>query len=146
MATNPSASGNGATPAATVHRPIAGLFSDLWRETTTLVHDEMELAKVELTQRVSDAGRGAGAVAIGGAIVFAGVLVLLGAAVAALWMVLPPELAPWLSPLIVGAIVCIVGAIALRSGQQRLKAQNLAPRRTLESLRQDRQLAREHLQ
>jgi hypothetical protein len=146
MAMNPSTSGDGAGRAATGNRPIAGLLSDLWRETTTLVHDEMELAKVELTQRVSDAGRGAGAVAIGGAIVFAGVLVLLGAAVAALMMMLPPQVAPWLSPLIVGAVVCLIGAIALRSGRQRLQARNLAPQRTLESLRQDRQLAREHLQ
>jgi len=127
-------------------RPLAGLLSDLWRETTTLVHDEVELAKADITEKVTQAGRGVGAVATGGAVLFAGFLVLLGAAVGALMRVLPPDLAPWLAPLIVGAVVAIIGAVMLSGGLKKLKAENLRPDRTLESLRRDRDLAKEHLQ
>lgn len=127
-------------------RPLAGLLSDLWRETTTLVHDEVELAKADITEKVAQAGRGVGAVATGGAVLFGGFLVLLGAAVSALWRLLPPDMAPWLAPLIVGAIVAIVGGVMLSGGLKKLKAENLKPERTLQSLRADRDLAKEHLQ
>jgi hypothetical protein len=85
-------------------------------------------------------------VAAGGAVLFAGFLVLLGAAVGALMVVLPPDTAPWLAPLIVGAIVTIAGAIALSSGKRKLAAENLKPTRTLDSLRRDAEVAKEHLQ
>jgi hypothetical protein len=146
-------SGNGTTTrtpdavrAGANGRPLAGLLSDLWRETTTLVHDEVELAKADITEKVAQAGRGVGAVATGGAVLFSGFLVLLGAAVGALWRVLPPDMAPWLAPLIVGAIVAIVGGVMLSGGLKKLKAENLKPERTLQSLRADRDLAKEHLQ
>ena len=127
-------------------RPLAGLFSDLWRETTTLVHDEVELAKADISDKVTQAGRGIGAVAAGGAVLFAGFIVLLFAAVGALEMVLPPEQAPWLAPLIVGAVVTLIGAIALSSGKKKLQAENLKPTRSIDSLRRDRDVAKEHLQ
>jgi hypothetical protein len=127
-------------------RPLAGLFSDLWRETTNLVHDEVELAKADISEKVAQTGRGVGAVAAGGAVLFAGFLVLLGAAVGALMVVLPPDMAPWLAPLIVGAIVTIAGAIALSSGKRKLAPENLKPTRTLDSLRRDAEVAKEHLQ
>ena len=131
--------------AANGRRPLAGLFSDLWRETTTLVQDEVALAKADLSDKVAQAGRGVGAVAAGGAVLFAGFLVLLFAAVGALEMVLPPEQAPWLAPLIVGAVVTIIGTVALSSGRKKLQAENLKPARTLDSLRRDRDFAKEHL-
>jgi len=127
-------------------RPLAGLFSDLWRETTTLVHDEVELAKADISDKVTQAGRGVGAVATGGAVLFAGFIVLLFAAVGALEMVLPPQQAPWMAPLIVGAVVTIIGAVALSSGKKKLQAENLKPTRSIDSLRRDRDVAKEHLQ
>jgi hypothetical protein len=127
-------------------RPIAALFTDLWRETTALVHDELELAKADLADKASQAGRGAGAVAAGGAVLFAGFLILLLAAVAALELALPPDVAPWLAPLLVGAVVAAVGAITLGSGRRKLQAERLKPTRALASLRRDGDVAKEHLQ
>jgi len=127
-------------------KPLAGLFSDLWRETTLLVQDELELAKADIAEKATQAGRGVGAIAVGGAILFAGFLVLLAAAVGALAMALPEDMAPWLSPLIVGAVVTIIGAIALSNGRRKLKTENLMPARSIESLRRDRDVAKEHLQ
>lgn len=125
-------------------RTLLGLFSDLWREMTTLVHSEAELAKAELSEKVSKVTSGAGEIAAGGAILFAGFIVLLFAAVGALDMMMETPHAVWLAPLIVGVVVMVIGYIALSKGIKQMKADSLAPHRTMESLRRDVQLAKEH--
>jgi len=129
----------------TQERSLLSLFSDLWRETTTLVHEEAELAKAELSEKVSQVTTGAGEIAAGGAILFAGFIVLLLAAMGALELMLPTEHAIWIAPLIVGLVVMIVGYIALARGKKQMQAESLAPQRTLESLKRDARLAKEHL-
>jgi len=129
----------------TQERSLLSLFSDLWRETTTLVHEEAELAKAELSEKVSQVTTGAGEIAAGGAILFAGFIVLLLAAMGALELMLPTEHAIWIAPLIVGLAVMIVGYIALARGKKQMQAESLAPQRTLESLKRDARLAKEHL-
>lgn len=126
-------------------RSLLSLFSDLWRETTTLVHEEAELAKAELSEKVSQVTTGAGEIAAGGAILFAGFIVLLFAAVGALELMLPTEHAIWIAPLVVGLAVMIIGYIALSRGKKQMQAESLAPRRTLESLKRDARLAKEHV-
>lgn len=126
-------------------RSLIGLVSDLFRETTTLVHEEAQLARAELSEKVSQFGSGVAAIAVGGAILFAGLLVLLTSAINALAMFLPPEHAAWLSPLIIGLVVLIVGFFAVSHGRKELKAQSLKPSRTMESLRRDSELVKEHL-
>jgi hypothetical protein len=127
-------------------RPLSGLFSDLWRETTALVQDEIELARADMTEKVSQAATGAQTLLIGGAVLFAGLIVLLFAAVGGLALAFPPDIAQWLSPLIVGGVVAVIGGIAVASGRSKMKARNLKPERTIESLRRDRHMAKEHLQ
>lgn len=127
-------------------RPSLGsLFSDLWRQTTTLVQEEAELAKAEVSDKVSQAASGAGTMAAGGAVLYAGFLALLVAAANALMFVLPAEHALWLSPLIVGVVVMAVGFAIYASGRSDLKARNLRPSRTMQSLRRDGQLVKEHI-
>jgi hypothetical protein len=126
-------------------RSLAGLFADLWRETFTLVRDEEELAKTELSERVTRVETGVAGLAIGGAIAFAGLLVLLDAAVNALHQVLPPDYAGWLAPSIIGAAVLLVGLVVLVKARRELRTGNFKPARTLRSLRSDAELAREHL-
>jgi hypothetical protein len=126
-------------------RSLLSLFSDLWRETTTLVHEEAELAKAELSEKVSQITTGAGEIAAGGAILFAGFIVLLFAAVGALELMLPTEHSIWLAPLIVGLVVMIIGYIALSRGKKQMQAESLAPQRTMESLKRDARLAKEHV-
>ncbi len=137
MASYPNTQGQG--------RSLVGLFSDLFRETSTLVHEEAQLAKAEISEKVSQLGTGVAAIAAGGAILFAGFIVLLFAAVNALAMFLPPEHAAWLAPLIIGLIVMIAGYISLSKGRKEFKAESLKPSRTMESLRRDTQLVKDHL-
>lgn len=125
-------------------RSLMRLFADLWRETQTLVHQEAQLAKAELSEKVSQVATGAGEIAAGGAVLFAGFIVLLFAAVGALELMLDTEHSVWLSPLIVGLVVMIVGYILLSRGRKQIKAESLTPERTLESLQRDARLAKEH--
>ena len=122
------------------NRSIISLFSDLFRETSTLVHQEAELAKAEISEKVSEFGKGIAALAIGGAIVFAGFMVLLFAASNGLALMLPREHADWLAPLIVGLAVIVLGFIALAMGKHELSGTILTPSRTMDSLRRDTQL------
>lgn len=126
-------------------RSLTGLFSDLWRQTSRLARAEAELAKAEISEKVSEVGTGIGTIAAGGAVLFAGFLVLLLAAVGGLQLWMQTEHDVWLAPLIVGLVVAIAGYVALARGRKELRASNLAPRRTLESMRRDAQFVKEHV-
>ena len=65
-------------------RRMTGLVSDLWRQSTALLMDEVELAKAEMAEKTTHVAVSGGAIAIGGAVLFAGFIVLLLAAVNAL--------------------------------------------------------------
>jgi hypothetical protein len=127
------------------NRSLISLVADLFRETSTLVHQEAELAKAEISEKVTEMGKGIAAIAIGGAILFAGFIVLLFAACNGLAMMLPEEYAAWLAPLIVGLAVMVLGFIAVGIGKHELSGSNLTPSRTMESLRRDTQLVKEHV-
>jgi hypothetical protein len=127
-------------------RSLGHLFAELWRDTTLLVQQEAELAKADVSDRMHQALAASGAIAGGAAIVFVGLIALMLAGVNALLPFLPPELAPWLSPLIVGIVVMVIGFILFSRGRSDLRVRNLAPSRSVESLRRDRRLVKEHLQ
>lgn len=124
-------------------RSIATLFSDLTQETTTLLRKEVELAKAEISEKVSQTQSGLTSFAIGGAIAYAGLLVLLAAAVYGLADLLDGNMG--LSALIVGAVVAIIGYVLLWRGRRNLKAENLTLPRTAGSLRRDTELAKEQM-
>ena len=134
------------TTAPEEKRSLLGLFADLWREASALIRAEAALASAEISEKASAAGAAASYLAVAAAALFAGFLFLLIAATAALAIILPPQFQAWLAPFIVGMIVIVVGALVLRGGQRQLKkAARLAPRRTLEALRRDGRMIKEHL-
>jgi VIT1/CCC1 family predicted Fe2+/Mn2+ transporter len=122
-------------------RPLAGLFADLARESANLARSEIALAKAELTDKATEAAGGVAFIAVGGLVAFAGVLVLLAAAVLGLSNIL----APWLSALIVGVVVLAVGGILAYVGKNRLSPANLRPRRTMNTLEDDKRWAKSQL-
>jgi uncharacterized integral membrane protein len=127
-------------------RSLATLFSDLTRETVNLVRQEIALGRAEISQKISSAQTGVTSVAIGAAILLAGLFIILQAIVNGVAMVLPPEMAPWLAPLIVGVVVAIIGYVMLKAGSSKLQPDNLMPHRTMESLVRDKNVAKEKMQ
>jgi hypothetical protein len=126
-------------------RSLGTLFSDLTRESTTLVQQEVALARAEMSEKVSQIGSGLASLIIGGFVLFAGLLKLLDAAIYGIGELFPPDLRPWLAALIVGAIVAIIGFVMLQKGRSNLRPQHLAPQRTAESLRRDTEFAKEQV-
>lgn len=122
-------------------RGIAGLFGDLAREGTRLLRQEIALAKSEMLAKLAQIGRGAGELIAGGLILFAGFLVLLAAAVLGLSQVVPP----WAAALIVGGVVLLIGLGLAVKGRRDMTAEKLAPGRTLRTLREDADWAREQM-
>ena len=126
-------------------RSFGSLFTELTQETTTLVQQEVALAKAEMSEKISQVGSGLATLIIGGFILFAGILKLLDAVIFGIAELLPPDLTPWLAALIVGGIVAIIGAVMLQKGRSNLKSGNLVPQRTAESLRRDKEFAKEQI-
>ncbi len=124
-------------------RSLGDLFSDLSRETTTLVRQEVQLAKAELTQSATDAARGIGMLVAGGAVAYAGLLFLLLAVVFGL---IEAGLDAWLAALIVGLVMVAISAILVLRAREALKPANLAPRRTVETLKEDQEWAKEQIE
>ena len=114
---------------------VGELIGNISNDLSTLFRQEVELAKVELKQEASKAGKAAGML---GAAAFAGylVLVLLSfALVAALSNVMDPG---W-AALIVAVIWGIVGAVLYANGRKKLKTVDPTPRRTVDTLKEDAQ-------
>lgn len=127
-------------------RPLLGLFTDIWRQTATLLRDEAELAKAELSEKIAEVGTGIGALAVGGAVLFAGFLLVLFAIVALVALVLPEAQAPWLAPLLVGAVVLFAGWLLLSAGRKKLQTGNLKSSRTMRALQRDAAVVKDHIQ
>ena len=114
----------------------ADLLRRLIDDLSTLVRKELALARAEVMHSVSEAKTGIAGLAAGGAVLHAGFLALLAAAILGLSEVMPA----WGAALIVGATAATAGYVMLRSGRQKLRPANLKPEQTQESLRKDKEM------
>lgn len=115
-------------------RSLGELFGDLARETSTLVRQEVELAKTEMTQKATKVGIDIGFLLAGGAVAYAGFLAFIAAVAIGLGQLGLPW---WLATLLVALVVGGVGAFLVMKGLNALKQQNLAPERTMATLKED---------
>lgn len=126
------------------HSSVGSLLSTVMQEISSLVRNEAELAKTEMSEKTHQALGAIAEIAIAGAVLMGGFLTLLAAVVFLLNEVLPPDTTPWLSALIVGVVVTVIGAIMLKAGQKKLQTRNLMPSRTVQSLHSDKTTAKQH--
>ena len=105
-------------------RSLKELLGDLTQNVTTLFRKEIELARAETSEKITQAGVAAGSIAAGGILALAALIVLLQALVIALTEL---GLAPALSSLIVGGVVAIIAFALIYKGINDLKGSNLAP-------------------
>jgi hypothetical protein len=113
-------------------KPLRELLSELWENSEKLVRQEFQLALSELDDRIDKAKMALMSAAIGGAVIYAGVLAI----VAALILLLAEVMAPWLAALIVGAVAAIGGVLLLQKAKK-AKPENLKLERTARSIRRD---------
>lgn len=136
------------TPGRSAERPVNGpppdpagpglgeLFKQLAQDSATLVRQEMALAKAELRQNVKSLAKDAVMIAVGAVLAMVGGLVMVAFLVILLGDVLNNY---WLGALIVGLLFLAIGGILAMSGMKKLQKEEVAPTRTLETLKEDKQ-------
>lgn len=124
-------------------RSLGQILRDLREETTQLLRQEVDLAKTEMSEKMSRLGSNMGSVATGGAVLFAGALVLLAALtlglIALFSQFMDRDVAMWLAPLLVGGILAGVGYGMVKKALQALKQEGIAPQRTTQSLKENKE-------
>jgi len=115
-------------------RPIGELLKQLSQETTTLVRQELDLAKAEMAQKGKQAGLGAGMFGGAGVSALLGLGALTAAVIAALNIAMPL----WLAALIVAVIwLAVAGALGLTGKTKVQQATPPLPEQTQESVKED---------
>jgi hypothetical protein len=125
-------------------RSIGELFGQLTQDMTLLVRQEIQLARSEVSEKLSRLATNLISVAAGGFVAYVGGLALVAALILALHDLANISLA--ISALIVGAVLTIAGYIMLKRGLTELKRVDIAPRRTVENIKDDVQSIKEDVQ
>jgi hypothetical protein len=123
-------------------RSLGQLFGDLSRQLSTLVQKEIALAKTEMTTRVTTVGRDAAMLGAGGALAYAALLVALVGVALLLWEL---GVTPWLAFVLVAAVAGIVAAVLIQRGRSELQRTDMAPRATIETIKEDAEWAKQQV-
>jgi len=113
-------------------RSVGDLISEVTTDLTTLMRQELDLAKAEVKQEVTTAGKAAGMLGAAG---FAGYMVALFLSLA-LWWALANGMDEGWAALIVAAIWGVVAAVLAVLGRSRMRQVNPKPERTVQTLQQ----------
>ena len=115
-------------------RPLPELMKTLADQTTTLVRQEIDLAKAEFSEKGKKAGQGAGMFGGAGVIGFLALAALTAAAILGLATALPD----WLAALIVGVVyAAVAGILALQGKNKVQEAGPPVPEQTVETVKED---------
>lgn len=131
-------------------RPLTELLGSLATDLTTLFRKEVQLAKAEAGEKISEAMSGVAQLVIGGVLALGALFVLLNAAVSALAAFFVSQGmsqtgAESLSALIIGAVIALVAWLFVSRGLSVLRGGNLKLERTTTSLQRDAQAVREKI-
>jgi uncharacterized membrane protein YqjE len=115
-------------------KSVGELVGQLTEQTTTLIRQEMQLARAELQEKGKRVGVGAGMFGGAGLVALYGV----GALIAAVIMLIGTALESWLAALIVGvALLAVAGVLALVGKKQVDRGTPPLPEQTLTSVKRD---------
>ena len=120
------------------------LLKKLRDDTTTLVRDEISLAKTEISEKVATTSRNVGYLAAGALVAYAALMLILQG----LSFMLREQFilrgmreanATLLGFLIVGILVGMIGAFLILKALNTLKKESLTPTKTAETLKEDKE-------
>jgi hypothetical protein len=111
---------------------VGELMASISQDLSTLMRQELALAKAELKSEATQAGKGAGM--LGGA-GFAGYMTLLFLSIALWWGLANLMNGAW-AALIVAAVWAVIGAVLYATGRREMKQVNPKPERTVDTLKQ----------
>ena len=115
-------------------RSIGDLFAKLSTETSTLIRQELALARAELTAKGREAGKGAGFLGGAGAVA----LLAAGALTAGIILLLDEVMEAWLAALIVAVVYAAIAAVLASRGRERVQAASPpVPEQTVDTVKED---------
>jgi Putative Actinobacterial Holin-X, holin superfamily III len=113
-------------------RSVGDLIGEVSNDLSTLMRQELALAKAEVRQEATTAGKAAGMLGAAG---FAGYMVVLFLSIT-LWWALANVMDEAWAALIVAALWAVVGAVLYMVGKARLKQVHPKPERTVQTLKE----------
>lgn len=115
------------------NKPLGDLFSELASEVSELVRKEVALAKLEVGQKAQTIGKNVGYLVVGGAVAYAAMLAILAGVIMLLDNIMPS----WGAALLVGALVGAIAWLMIGKATAALKATDVTPQQTVETLKED---------
>lgn len=138
-----------ATTATKDERSLGQLLKELSSETTTLLRQEVDLAKAEMSEKISRVGTNVAAVGVGGAVALVGAMALVAALILGLISLfdnfMSPEVAVWVAPLLVGAVLAGIGYSMITKAMATLRQESLTPKKTTQSLQENKEWLKEKI-
>jgi uncharacterized membrane protein YqjE len=120
---------------------IGSLLSGLLKDLQELVRGEISLARAEVREDVARAGKGAATLASSALIGVTGFIFVM----LAVTYLLNQEMRMWIAAGIVGLSLLVIAAILFFIGKKKLSATSLKPDQTIDSLKEDREWARQQV-
>jgi len=140
----PKSYSTGGSYSDTDHRPdvesesVGDLLGRVTTDLSTLMRQEVALAKVELKEEATKAGKASGMLAGAGAVGYLVLVFLALALMFALDAVMPMG---W-AALITAAVLAVIAAVLYSVGKKRMQQVNPKPQQTVETLKEDVQWAK----
>ena len=132
-----------ARPAVAETPSLGTLFKELSDDSTRLVRQEIELAKAEMSEKLDVYKANMTKLVVGGVLLVAalfGVLITLNHGLTALLdQFMDLGIAYWLSPLIITAIIGLVGKSMLGGALRNMRQEGVVPRKTVATLKNEKQ-------
>lgn len=123
-------------------KSLGELIGDLTRDLSKLVRQEVQLARVEITGKITGMVKGAALLVVAGVFAFAAFLALVAAGILALSLVL----APWLAALVVAVgLLVVAGILGLVGVKNAKKIADPVPHETVETLKEDAQWIKQQI-
>ena len=124
-----------------MQRSVPEILENIASNLTQLIQAEFRLAKSELKEGAGKVAGPGATLGAGVALAFYGLGFLLLASVYALSLVM----AAWLATLIVGGVLLVAAGILIGAGGMKLKRMNLSPDKTIRTLEEDVQWAKQQI-
>jgi VIT1/CCC1 family predicted Fe2+/Mn2+ transporter len=123
-------------------RSLGRLFADLSAQLSSLIRQEIDLARTEMTVKATGMTRDAALIGVGGALIYAATLTLLAAIVL---LLIDLGLTPWIAALAVSIVVAAVGLALVLWARDQMSRRGVAPTRTVDTIKDDAEWAKERL-
>ena len=117
----------------THERSLKELLSGVSHDVALLARQEIQLAKTEISEKISSTAKAAAGIGIGALIAYVGALAIVAGLILALVAL---GMAAWFAAILIGAALVIVGYGSLEGARKKLTTQPPVPRRTTESIKE----------